>query len=545
MNSLVLLLTGIILFFIAYLTYGRWLAKHWGVDVNKKTPAHTKFDNVDYCPADAKVLLGHHFSSIAGAGPIAGPIQAAIFGWVPVMLWILIGSIFIGGVHDFGSLFASIRHGGNSIGEIIHANIGQKGKKLFNVFAWVTLVLVVAAFTDICASTFAFDPSKPNVLVGAQAGTASILFILLAMVFGFLVYRRNAPLSIATVFGVALLFLCIYLGYTFPVLKLSKLQWQIILLIYITVASTMPVWLLLQPRDYLCSFLLYAMLIGSFIGILVLHPTMKLATVTSFNVKGQTLFPFLFVTVACGAVSGFHSLVSSGTSSKQLNSEKDAQLIGYGSMLIEGIVAIIALISVGYVMKAEGTPAAIFASGTATFMNSFGLPLEVGKVFVILSFSAFALTSLDTATRIGRYIFQEFFEVKEDGTRSPLANMYVSTIITVLCSLGLILYGYKKIWPIFGSANQLLAGLALLSLTAWLARRGKKTIMIVIPMVFMFAVTLSALFLIIKSYLFGAKPNYILGVMAIILFILALVLIGEAYKTLKGLGKDGNKSIKA
>ncbi|AUM94455.1 TPA: carbon starvation protein A [Clostridium botulinum] len=535
MNSVVLLLTGIILFLIAYLTYGRWLAKHWGIDISKQTPAHTKFDNVDYCPADAKILLGHHFSSIAGAGPIAGPIQASIFGWVPVMLWIVIGSIFIGGVHDFGSLFASIRHGGNSIGEIIRVNIGEKGKKLFNIFAWVTLVLVVAAFTDICASTFAYNPQTPELLTGARSGTASILFIFLAMGFGFFVYRRNAPVGLSTVVGVALLFFCIYIGYRFPVLKLSKFQWQIVLLIYITAASTMPVWLLLQPRDYLCSFLLYAMLIGAFIGILVLHPTMQLEATTSFTVKGQTLFPFLFVTVACGAVSGFHSLVSSGTSSKQLNSEKDTQLIGYGSMLIEGVVAIIALIAVGYVAKAKGTPAEVFANGCAAFMNSFGIPLAIGKVFVTLSFSAFALTSLDTATRIGRYIFQEFFQgsnEKEGEKKSVFTNMYVSTLITVFCALGLLLYGYEKIWPIFGSANQLLAALALLSLTAWLSRRGKKTIMIIIPMIFMFAVTLSALFLIIKSYLFGAKPNYILGVMAVILLVLAIILAVEAYNTL-------------
>ncbi|MBU5299591.1 carbon starvation protein A [Clostridium sporogenes] len=535
MNSVVLLLTGIILFLIAYLTYGRWLAKHWGIDISKQTPAHTKFDNVDYCPADAKILLGHHFSSIAGAGPIAGPIQASIFGWVPVMLWIVIGSIFIGGVHDFGSLFASIRHGGNSIGEIIRVNIGEKGKKLFNIFAWVTLVLVVAAFTDICASTFAYNSQTPELLTGARSGTASILFIFLAMGFGFFVYRRNAPVGLSTVVGVALLFFCIYIGYRFPVLKLSKFQWQIVLLIYITAASTMPVWLLLQPRDYLCSFLLYAMLIGAFIGILVLHPTMQLEATTSFTVKGQTLFPFLFVTVACGAVSGFHSLVSSGTSSKQLNSEKDTQLIGYGSMLIEGVVAIIALIAVGYVAKAKGTPAEVFANGCAAFMNSFGIPLAIGKVFVTLSFSAFALTSLDTATRIGRYIFQEFFQgsnEKEGEKKSVFTNMYVSTLITVFCALGLLLYGYEKIWPIFGSANQLLAALALLSLTAWLSRRGKKTIMIIIPMIFMFAVTLSALFLIIKSYLFGAKPNYILGVMAVILLVLAVILAVEAYNTL-------------
>ncbi|MGH4140213.1 carbon starvation CstA family protein [Clostridium sp.] len=543
MNSIVLLLLGIIIFLTAYATYGGYLAKKWGIDTKKETPAYTKRDNIDYCPADAKILLGHHFSSIAGAGPIAGPIQAAIFGWIPVLLWILIGSVFIGGVHDFGSLFASMRHEGKSIGEIIRINIGERGKMIFNIFAWVTLVLVVAAFTDICASTFAFDAMKPELITGARAGTASILFIFLAMAFGFVVYRKNASIGLSTVIGVALLFLCVYLGYTFPIAKLTKFQWDIILLIYITLASTLPVWMLLQPRDYLCSFLLYAMLAGAVVGILLTHPTMKLPGFTSFTVKNQTLFPFLFVTVACGAVSGFHSLVASGTTSKQINKEGDAKLIGYGAMLIEGLVAIIALISIGYVAKSQGTPAQIFASGVATFMNSFGLPMQVGKVFVILAFSAFALTSLDTATRIGRYIFQEFFTNASEKTKKTYANMYTATFITVAASAALLAYGYQKIWPIFGSANQLLAALALLAVTSWLAKVGKKTIMTLIPMVFMFIVSLSALFLLIKQYLFSENKNMILGCFAVLLFILAIVLIIEAYKALSGKSKGKNVSV--
>ena len=346
MNSIVLLFLGIIIFLTAYVTYGGYLAKKWGIDTKKETPAHTKFDNVDYCPADAKILLGHHFSSIAGAGPIAGPIQAAVFGWIPVFLWIVIGSVFIGGAHDFGSLFASIRHDGKSIGEIIRINIGERGKMIFNIFAWVTLVLVVAAFTDICASTFAYDAASPTLLTGAQAGTASVLFIFLAMAFGFVVYRKNASIGLSTIVGVSLLFLCIWIGYVFPFIKLTKFQWDILLLIYITLASILPVWMLLQPRDYLCSFLLYAMLAGAVLGIFLTHPTMELAGFTSFKVNNQTLFPFLFVTVACGAVSGFHSLVASGTTSKQITKEGDAKLIGYGAMLIEGLVAIVALIAV-------------------------------------------------------------------------------------------------------------------------------------------------------------------------------------------------------
>lgn len=533
MNSLLLLLLSIVIFLVAYVTYGGYVAKKYGIDPKRKTPAHRLRDDIDYCPANSKVLLGHHFSSIAGAGPISGPVQAAIFGWVPVFLWIVIGSVFIGGVHDFGSLVASVRHDGKSIGEIIKVNIGDRGKKLFNIFGFVTIVLVVAAFADICASTFAYDPAAPEKIMGAQAGTASMLFIVLAVVFGTAVYRKGAKLSIASVIGVALLILCIYIGYAFPVLKFSKLTWQIILLIYIYFASTLPVWLLLQPRDYLCSFLLYGIIIGAVLGIIINHPTMQIAAYSGFNVNGQTLFPFLFVTVACGAISGFHSLVSSSTTSKQLDKEApDAKFIGYGAMLIEGVVAVIALIAVGYVAKASGTPASIFANGVAEFMSSFGVPVEVGVVVVTLCFSAFALTSLDTATRIGRYILQELCEGKDGKKNIVSSNSYVSTAITVLLSFGLILIGYQKIWPIFGSANQLLAALALLAITAWLSKNGKKTLFTVIPMIFMFIVTLSALGLLIKDYIFGAAPNYLLGVIAVVLFILAIVLIVEAYRTL-------------
>ncbi|MEA4847765.1 MAG: carbon starvation protein A [Clostridiaceae bacterium] len=535
MNSLVLLFIGIAAFLIAYAIYGRWLAKEWGIDPAKKTPAYTLRDDIDYCPANAKVLLGHHFSSIAGAGPITGPIQAAIFGWLPVYLWIVLGSIFIGGVHDWGSLFSSVRHEGKSIGEIIRVNIGENGKKLFNIFAYLTLILVVAAFTDICAGTFAYDAAKPEAITGARAGTASVLFIFFAMLFGYFVYRRGASLSVSTVVGVALLFFCIWIGYQFPILKLSKFAWDIILIVYIFAASTLPVWLLLQPRDYLCSFLLYAMLAGAVIGVLILRPSMAIPASVGFVVgegaKAQYLFPMLFVIVACGAVSGFHSLVASGTSSKQVDNEKDTKLIGYGAMLIEGVVAIIALIAVSHVIGATGTPAQIFAAGVAEFMNSFGLPVPVGTVFVTLAFSAFALTSLDTATRIGRYMFQEM-TTKQDGTKTALTNMYVSTIITVGLSALLLTYGYQKIWPIFGSANQLLAGLSLLAVSAWLAKSGKKNIMTVIPMIFMFCVTLTALVFVAKNNFAGG--NVVIGTLAAILFLLAIVLIITTIKTFFG-----------
>lgn len=546
MNSLWLVLIGLIAFIVAYTTYGAWLSKQWGIDNKRTTPAHTKKDGIDFEPAKAPVLLGHHFASIAGAGPITGPIVAAVFGWVPVFLWIVIGSIFVGGVQDFGSLWASMRHDGRSIGQVIESSIGKTGKKLFNLFAWLTLILVVAAFTDICASTFSAVP---------QAGTSSMLFIVLAVLFGYFVYRKGASLAVGTVVGVVLLFICIYVGILFPLTfsanaAVNKNIWIVILLVYITIASVAPVWILLQPRDYLNSFLLYAMLAGAVIGLFLVRPELKLQPITGFY-KGGTnyLFPMLFVSVACGAISGFHSLVGSGTTSKQIDKETDARIIGYGSMLIEGLLAIVSLITAAYItgdqfaaLSKAGGPVNVFSTGAATFMTSIGLEMSVGKTFVSLAVSAFALTSLDTATRLARYIFQEFFDTA-DGKQSIITNKYVSTIITVILGGALTMYGYTKVWPIFGSANQLLAALALLAIAAYLIKIGKNAKMIMIPMVFMFAVTLSALALFIKGNL-AANGNVMLAGIAVVLFILALFLIKEAWKVFSG-NSSSSKDIKA
>lgn len=540
MSSLTLLLVSAIILFIGYVCYGGYLAKKWGVDDNIKTPAHTKYDGVDYVPAKSPVLLGHHFASIAGAGPIVGPIQAAVFGWIPVALWVLIGSIFFGGVQDFGSLFASIRHDGKSIGEIIEFNMGRKGKKLFSLFAWLTLVLVVAAFANIVADNFVSTP---------QAASASMFFIILAILFGIAVYRFKMPLIPATIVGVILLFGCIYLGFLFPIV-LSKQTWIILLMIYIFVASVTPVWILLQPRDYLNSYLLYAMIIGALLGIFILRPEIQMEGFIGFNVEGQYLFPFLFVTVACGAISGFHSLVGSGTSSKQLYKESDAKKIGYGAMLIEGLLAIVALITVAYISNKQfgnllgnGGPVNVFSEGIANFMMSFGIPFTVGKTFTSLAISAFALTSLDTATRLGRFIFQEFFdttnpvekESKKSTNKNPLTNMYISTIITVVCSGLLAVMGYEKIWPIFGSANQLLAAIALMAIAIWLANSKKSFKEFIIPIIFMFIVTIVSLCLNIKA---NIGVNYALVIIAVLLLILALILIKEAISFIKNNNKN-------
>lgn len=533
MNSLWVLLGSIIVFIIAYATYGAWLAKKWGVDNSRKTPAHEQNDGVDYVPTNSSVLLGHHFASIAGAGPINGPIQAAIFGWVPVLLWIVLGSIFFGGVHDYGSLFVSIRSKGKSIGEVISDTMGKTGKKLFAIFAWLTLLLVVAAFAHIVAATFASTPA---------AATSSMLFIVLAIAFGYAVYRKGLSLKLGTVIGVILLFVCVWIGPMFPI-ELSVNTWIFILAIYIFVASTAPVWILLQPRDYLNSFLLYAMMAGALLGLLIYRPAIKLEALTSFNVDGQWLFPMLFVTVACGAISGFHSLVGSGTTSKQLNEEKDARPIGYGGMLIEGLLAVVALITAAYLSKGEladllkDGPVNVFANGIGTFMSKFGISFETGKTFVALAVSAFALTSLDTATRLGRFIFQEYFEDRARRKQSILTNKYVSTLITVVIGSLLAVGGYAKIWPIFGSANQLLAALALMAIALWLKKSKRSFSMITIPMVFMLLVTLTALVLLIKTNL--DKGNYLLVIFPVLLFILAIFLAKEGYRIL--FKKDSSK----
>ena len=484
MNAALFLIIGCAVLIVGYIFYGGWLAKKWGVDNSRPTPAHTMEDGKDYCPAKAPVLMGHHFSSIAGAGPINGPIQAAVFGWVPVMLWVLIGGIFFGGVHDFGALFASIRHKGESIGEVIGDAIGAKAKKLFITFAYLTLILVVAAFASIVANTFkatyTADGAIDYAASSANASTAiiSIMFILMAILFGFFVYRRNAPLGISTVIGVIGIVVCMVIGLNWHPIYLSYTVWMIIVGLYIGVASVTPVWILLQPRDYLSSFLLYGMMVLAVVGIVGAHPDLDMPAFLGFKdtlaPTGTSLgymFPALFVTIACGAVSGFHSLVGSGTTSKQLDQEKDAKPIAYGGMLIECALALISVCAVGYIWNqyADGTtvtPTVVFATGLASmFSKVFGSGCyNVVYSMLILAVSAFCLTSVDTATRLARYMFAEFFvepgKTREDltGWKRVITNPYVATGITVVAGVALGLTGYAKIWALFGAANQLLAG---------------------------------------------------------------------------------------
>lgn len=549
MSGVLLILLGIVIFVVAYMTYGKFLAKSWGIDPSRTTPAHTLEDGVDYCPAKTPVLMGHHFSSIAGAGPINGPIQAAYFGWVPCFLWIVIGGIFFGAVQDFGSLFVSIRHDGKSLGEVIEDTIGRRTRVLFTVFAWLVLLLVIAAFGDIVASSFAGSTANGSV------ATASILFIFLAIGFGFAVYRKNASMVVASVVGVILLALCVVIGLYFPIM-LPKSFWIGFVFVYIMIASVTPVWILLQPRDYLSSYLLYFMMIAAVIGIIGAHPTIQTPAFVGFHVGNSYMFPALFITIACGAVSGFHSLIASGTTSKQLDNEKDALLVGYGSMLIECVLAVISLITIGYlsvdgsqaaVKEALGldtiSPTIIFGTAISGFFADMGFgekAISATYTIICLAVSCFCLTSLDTATRLGRFMFQELFATKKSGEKNILSNMYVATVITALGGFVLCLAGYSKVWPLFGAANQLVAVPAFLAIACYLKKIGKNNKMLFIPIVFMAAATLTSLCMTfvnnIKSLAVtegAAKFTCVLqDVIIVPLVVLAVILLVDGAKAL-------------
>jgi carbon starvation protein len=526
-NAVWLVIGAVIVFVLAYIFYGNFVAKRLGIDPERKTPAHTCYDGMDYVPTRAPILLGHHFASIAGASPIIGPITAAVFGWVPVLLWLVAGGIFMGAVHDFASLVASVRHQGLSIGEVIEKRIGRKGKQLFLVFSFFTLVLVISSFLIIIAKTFVESPSS---------GTPSLLFIVLAVGFGWFNRKFSKALLLTSTVGVILVFFCVYLGLVFP-LKLSFDVWILILLVYIFIAATAPVWILLQPRGYLNSFLLYALIFAGLLGIMFVRPVIKLEAFTGFNQDIGYLFPILFVTVACGAISGFHSLIASGTTSKQLNSEKDAKLIGYGGMLIESALGVLALVTAAILTKSDyknlmlSGPITLFSEEIGNFMTSFGFTLSTGKTFAALAVSAFALTTLDTATRICRYTFQEFFRPKITGESPNLLykNRYIGTFISVVVAAVLAYSGkWELLWPLFGSANQMLAAIALLAVSVWLAVRGIKNGFTLIPMFFMFAITITALVVIIWKTLF--QKQFVLTLFGITLLIVVILLIILAFK---------------
>ena len=543
MNGILMMVIAIVVLGGAYLLYGRYLQKKWGIDPNAQTPAYKYEDGVDYVPADTNVVFGHQFASIAGAGPINGPIQAAIFGWFPVMLWILIGGVFFGAVQDFASMYASVKNKGRTIGYIIEEYIGKLGKKLFLLFCWLFCILVIAAFADVVAGTFnGFSVSNAGdvtkVAANGAVATTSMLFILEAIGLGLIIKYARLNKWVNTAIAIVMLISAVAIGLNFP-MYLGRETWHIIIFAYVLIACVVPVWALLQPRDYLNSYLLIFMIVGAVIGVFVANPSCNLNAFNGFTVDGQYMFPILFVTIACGAVSGFHSLVSSGTASKQIKNEKNMLPVSFGAMLMESMLAIIALIAVASFGKGEAaaqgltTQPQIFAGAIANFLAAIGLPHNLVFTLINLAVSAFALTSLDSVARVGRLSFQEFFidDDMDEKNMGPVlkivTNKYFATIITLVLAYLLAKIGYAEIWPLFGSANQLLSVLALVACAVFLKRTKRQGCMLWIPMAFMMAVTFTALSLtIIKLSKAFMTTGLSLGNMLQLIFAILLLILG-------------------
>lgn len=553
MNGLVIVLIAIVVLGAGYLFYGRWLANKWGLDPKAKTPAYTHEDGQDYVPSSKMTVFAHQFSSIAGAGPVTGPILASVFGWVPVLLWLLIGGLFFGAVQDFGALYASVKNEGKSMGMIIEKYIGRTGRKLFMLFCWLFTLLVMAAFTDMVAGTFVGKGvegmTKATSYANSAAASISMLFIVVAIIFG-LIQKKVGKMKewVRAGVAIALLVVMFIIGMKLPMYA-TKSTWIYIVMAYLFLASVMPMWLLMEPRDYMTTFMLLGMIIGAVVGVIAEHPTMKLNAFSGFNVDGSYLFPTLFVTIACGAVSGFHSLVSSGTSSKTISNEKDMPMVGYGAMVVESLLGVIALVVVGAVAvngtKPEGTPFSIFSTGVAGFFEKFGIPVQVATVFMTMCVSALALTSLDSVARIGRMSFQELFygdttdTSKMPGWQKVLTNKYFATIITLFFGYLLTLGGYNNIWPLFGSANQLLAALVLIALAVFLKTTGRTGWTLYIPMFVMLAVTFTALIqktIALVSNIAGGQATFLVDGLQFIVAILLMVLgVLVAFSCLKKL----------
>ena len=510
MNTLVIVLIAAVVLFGAYVFYGRWLANKWGIDPKAKTPAVEFNDGKDFVPTNGWTVFSHQFSSIAGAGPVTGAIQAAAFGWLPVLLWVLIGGVFFGAVADFGALYASVKNKGKSMGMLIEKYIGKTGRKLFLIFSWIFCCIVVAAFADMVAGTFnAYTVADAGVTelaaaatTNGAAGMISIMFMVFAVVLGLIQKKFNLTGWKEAVVGIVCIVASFAIGMNCPLI-FGKAAWSYITFVYIFFAAVLPMWLLKQPRDYMTTFMFICMIAGAVVGLVVAHPTMNLPVFTGFtNEKLGTMFPILFVTVACGAVSGFHSLVSSGTSSKTIENEKDMPKVGYGAMVLESLLAVLALCVAGAAAAADGTPAAgtpfqVFSSGVAGFFEMFGVPVYVATAFMTMCVSALALTSLDAVARIGRMSFQELFSVDDmehaEGWRKLFCNVYFSTVITLAFGFLLTKIGYANIWPLFGSANQLLSALVLITLCVFLKVTGRSNKMIFPPLIIMLCVTFTAL----------------------------------------------------
>lgn len=530
-----IIVVGIVLFALAYRFYGRWLDKQFGIEPSRLTPAQRQYDGVDYVPAKTPVLMGHHFSSIAGAGPIVGPIIAvSFFGWLPAVLWIILGSILIGGVHDYSSLVVSIRHRARSVAQVARRLMSPAAHKLYLVFVWLAMVYVLTAFVDLTASSFVAD---------GGVASSSTMYIGLALLLGYFGYRLRYSLAWLSLVFVPLVFFTVWLGQTVPMGTPPalahgdpKTTWSLILLGYCFLASITPVWALLQPRDYLSSFLLVACVLGGLLGIVFGGHAINVKPFLGFNTNIGMLYPALFITIACGACSGFHSIVASGTTAKQLNNERNARPVAYGSMLVEGLLALIAvsaIVVVGGALSGKAPPV-VFAEGMGRFVGALGISPELGTSFGLLALSTFLLTTLDTGTRLARYILEELFNVW--GMRAHIAATVVTLVLPMWLSLtqftdahGEVVPVWRAIWPVFGATNQLLGALALLVVSVWLKRTGRRSFFTVIPMLFMFSVTLLALAQLVIRERFNP-----IGVIAALLFVLAIILIVESVRAFGG-----------
>ena len=547
MNGLTLVGIAIVVLAFAYILYGRWLAKTWGIDPTAKTPAVKFEDGQDYVPASCFTVFSHQFNSIAGAGPVTGPIIAAMFGWLPAFLWLLIGGVFFGAVQDFTALYASVKNEGKSMGLLIEKYIGKTGRKLFLLFCWLFTLLVIAAFADILAGTFnGYTKDGGQNVPGAAAGSISMIYIFAAMVFGVFMRSRRINEFAKIIVGAVIVVLILWIGIKYPMYCTAE-DWRYVVFAYCFIASVMPMWLLKQPRDYLSVFLLLGMIFGGALGIIIANPKIEMPMFVGWTVKNQPLFPILFITIACGAVSGFHSLVSSGTSSKSISNERDMLPVGYGAMLVETLLGIVALVIACSAASngglPTGTPFQIFGSAVGGFFTMFGLPAHVSTCVIMMCVSALAMTTIDAVTRIGRMSLQEFFAASDGEEVSFLVkiitNNYVSTIITLALAYALCLAGYANIWPLFGAANQLLSALVLTALAVFLKVTNRKGFMLYIPMIFMFVVTMSALIISVYNIIVKLSGgNFVFMVdglqliIAAALMTLAVLVVTNCYKKL-------------
>ncbi len=551
MNTLVIVLISVVVLGAGYTLYGRHIAKKWGIDPKAETPAVKYNDGKDYVPTNGWTVFSHQFSSIAGAGPVTGAIQAAVFGWLPVLLWILIGGVFFGAVTDFGALYASVKNQGKSMGMLIEKYIGKLGRKLFTIFCWLFSLLIIAVFADMVSGTFnAFDAASGAKLAAAgtngSAGMVSIMFMVFAVIFGLIQKKFNFSGWKEFLLGVVFIVASFAIGIKCPIV-LGKDGWSYVVFAYIFVAAVVPIWLMKQPRDYMTTIMFVCMILGAAVGLIIGHPTMNLPVFTGFtNEKLGTMFPILFVTVACGAVSGFHSLVSSGTSSKTIANEKDMLKVGYGAMILESVLAVLALCVAGAAAAkngtpADGTPFQIFSRGVAGFFEKMGMPVNVATVFMTMCVSALALTTLDAVARIGKMSFQEIFSVDDMQHAKPwrkvLCNPYFATIITLLCGFVLTKIGYEKVWPLFGSANQLLSALVLITLCVFLKVTGRSNKMLFPPMIIMLCVTFTALvqrvIALVKAISAGTDVfgSALQLVVAVLLITLGLIIVVNSFKS--------------